>query len=66
MTLWKTYAKENVSWIIGAYKSKYRVLIALCLFILCQSVMLLILNLIPIGDVSWAAVCREWIENYIG
>ena len=27
--------------------------------------MLLILNLIPIGD-EWASVGREWIENAIG
>ena len=66
MAIWKTSAKENVNGIIYEYKSKHRILIALCLFILSQSIVLLILNLIPIGDVSWATVCREWIENYIG
>jgi hypothetical protein len=46
-------------------KSIYRLLNLLNLFILSQSIMLLILNLIPIGG-EWASVAREWIENAIG
>ena len=46
-------------------KSMHRVLIALFLFVLSQSIMLLILNSIPIGG-EWATVGREWIENIIG
>ncbi len=46
-------------------KSKHRVFETLCLLILSQSIMLLILNLIPIGG-EWASVGREWIENAIG
>lgn len=47
------------------YKSMHRVLKALCLFTISQSIMLLILNSIDIGG-EWATVGREWIENIIG
>ena len=46
-------------------KSKHSVFKTLCLLILSQLIMLLILNLIPIGG-EWASVAREWIENAIG
>ena len=46
-------------------KSMHRVFKTLCLLILSQSIMLLILNLIPIGG-EWASVVREWIEMSIG
>lgn len=35
----------------------------LCIFALCQIMMLLVLNHIPLGDCEWASVCREWIFN---
>lgn len=41
-------------------KSKNRAFKLLTLLILSQSIMLLILNFIPIGG-EWAAACREWI-----
>ncbi len=50
---------------MGENNLKHRVLKALCLFVLSQSIMLLILNSIPIGG-EWATVGREWIENIIG
>lgn len=50
---------------MGENNLKHRVLKALCLFVLSQSIMLLILNSIPIGG-EWAIVGREWIENIIG
>lgn len=34
----------------------------LCIFALCQIIMLLVLNLIPVGG-EWASVCKEWILN---
>lgn len=46
-------------------KSMHRVFKTLCLLMLSQSIMLLILNLIPMGG-EWASVCREWIEMTIG
>ena len=33
----------------------------LCIFALCQIMMLLVFNLIPLGDCEWASECREWI-----
>ena len=49
-------------------KSKHRVFKTLCLLILSQSIILLILNLIPVIPIvgEWASVAREWIENAIG
>ena len=47
------------------YKSMHRMLKVLCIFTIGQSIMLLILNLIPIGG-EWASVVREWIEMSIG
>lgn len=44
-------------------KSMYRVLKALCTFVLSQIMMLLVLNLIPLGNCEWATVCREWIVS---
>ena len=50
---------------MGENNLKHRILNLLYLFILSQSIMLLILNLIPIGG-EWASVGKEWIENTIG
>ena len=55
MTLWKISAKNK-------WEQKFKVL---CLFTLSQLVMLLVLNLIPLGNCEWASVCREWIEKTI-
>ena len=46
-------------------KSMHRVSKKLCLFVVILLMMMLILNLIPIGG-EWASVAREWIENAIG
>ena len=59
MTLWKISAKNNYSSII-----KHKVML-LTLFVLSQSILMLMLNLMPI-DSEWASVCREWIEISIG
>ena len=48
---------------MGKNNLKHSVLKAL--FVLSQSIMLLILISIPIGG-EWATVGREWIENIIG
>lgn len=50
---------------MGKNNLKHRVLEALCLFALSQRMILLILNLIPLGG-KWASVVRESIENIIG
>ena len=44
------------------YFVQSRVHKALCILALSQIIMLLILNLIPVGG-EWASVCREWIFN---
>ena len=59
MTLWKISAKNN--WNRGTGK----LFKTLCLLMLSQSIMLLILNLIPMGG-EWASACREWVEMTIG
>lgn len=46
-------------------KSMHKVTKALYLFILTQSIILLILNIIPIGG-EWASTFREWIGITIG
>ena len=45
------------------YFVQSRVHKALCIFALCQIMMLLVLNHIPLGDCEWASVCKEWILN---
>ncbi len=46
-------------------KSMHKVTKSLYLFILTQSIILLILNIIPIGG-EWASTFREWIGITIG
>lgn len=46
-------------------KSIHKVPKTLYLFILTQSIILLILNIIPIGG-EWASTFREWIGSTIG
>lgn len=41
----------------------YKALKILCILALCQIMMLIVLNLIPLGDCEWATVCREWIVS---
>ena len=44
------------------YFVQSRVRKALCILASSQIIMLLILNLIPVGG-EWASVCKEWILN---
>ena len=46
-------------------KTIHRLILILCIFASFHLIMLLILNLVPLGSWEWASECRECIESFL-